>query len=67
MQTIPHYYLSIDINAEQVTKLRQQLNSMFEKQGTKLSVNDFVIKAAALASKKVPEANSSWMETHIRE
>ncbi|XP_075211073.1 dihydrolipoamide S-acetyltransferase muc [Lycorma delicatula] len=65
--TIPHYYLSVDINAEQVLNFRKQINSMYEKQNIKLSVNDFIIKATALASKKVPEANSSWMDTHIRE
>lgn len=37
-----------------------------EKQGVKLSVNDFVIKATALASKKVPEANSAWFGDYIR-
>lgn len=66
-QTIPHYYLTIDINADEVSKLRQQVNAMFEKQGIKLSVNDFIIKATALACKKVPEANSAWMDTFIRE
>lgn len=43
------------------------MNAMLEKDGVKLSYNDFVIKATALASKKIPEANSSWMDTVIRE
>ena len=50
----------------QVTKLRAQFNKKLEKDGVKLSVNDFVIKATALASKKVPEANSAWLGAHIR-
>ncbi|XP_054269137.1 dihydrolipoyllysine-residue acetyltransferase component of pyruvate dehydrogenase complex, mitochondrial-like isoform X1 [Macrosteles quadrilineatus] len=66
-QTIPHYYLTVDINVDEVLKIRTKINSLLEKQGVKLSVNDFVIKATALASKKVPEANSHWMDSVIRE
>uniref|UniRef100_A0A1B6CB53 Acetyltransferase component of pyruvate dehydrogenase complex n=1 Tax=Clastoptera arizonana TaxID=38151 RepID=A0A1B6CB53_9HEMI len=66
-QTIPHYYLSIDINIDEVSKLRNQMNTILEKDEIKLSYNDFVIKATALASKKIPEANSAWMDTIIRE
>merc|ERR1712203_975357 len=42
------------------------INATYEKEGVKLSVNDFVIKAVALACKRVPECNSAWMETFIR-
>ncbi|XP_065574509.1 dihydrolipoyllysine-residue acetyltransferase component of pyruvate dehydrogenase complex-like [Artemia franciscana] len=66
-QTIPHYYLSVDVNMDAVMKLREELNKHVEKDGYKLSVNDFVIKASALACKKVPEANSSWQDTFIRQ
>lgn len=66
-QTIPHYYLTVDIKMDAVFKLRAEFNKMMEKEGTKISVNDFVIKATALAAKKVPAANSSWQETFIRE
>ncbi|XP_069696667.1 dihydrolipoyllysine-residue acetyltransferase component of pyruvate dehydrogenase complex, mitochondrial [Periplaneta americana] len=66
-QTIPHFYLSADINMDQLLSLRQKLNKLLEKDGLKLSINDFVIKAASLACKKVPEANSAWMDTVIRE
>lgn len=66
-QTIPHYYLSTDIKMDAVFKLRAEFNKMMEKDGVKISVNDFVIKATALASKKVPAANSSWQDTFIRE
>jgi len=64
--TIPHYYLTIDVNMDQIMKLRTKFNKKLEKEGVKLSVNDFVLKATALASKKVPEANSAWMGTFIR-
>ncbi|KDR24043.1 hypothetical protein L798_09378, partial [Zootermopsis nevadensis] len=66
-QTIPHFYLSADINMDQLLSLRQKLNKLLENDGLKLSINDFIIKAASLACKKVPEANSAWMDTVIRE
>jgi len=48
-------------------KLRQEINSSYEKEGVKLSVNDFIIKAAALSCKRVPACNSAWMDTFIRQ
>ncbi|CAL1573508.1 unnamed protein product [Knipowitschia caucasica] len=66
-QTIPHYYLSVDVNMDQVLDLRKELNAEVKAQNIKLSVNDFIIKASALACLKVPECNSSWMETVIRQ
>ncbi|XP_040006711.1 dihydrolipoyllysine-residue acetyltransferase component of pyruvate dehydrogenase complex, mitochondrial [Xiphias gladius] len=66
-QTIPHYYLSVDVNMDQVLELRQELNAEVKAQNIKLSVNDFIIKASALACLKVPECNSSWMDTVIRQ
>lgn len=65
--TIPHYYLTVDVNVDQIKKLRAKFNKKLEKDGVKLSFNDFVIKACALASKKVPEANSSWHGSFIRQ
>ncbi|XP_069732760.1 dihydrolipoyllysine-residue acetyltransferase component of pyruvate dehydrogenase complex, mitochondrial [Phaenicophaeus curvirostris] len=65
-QTIPHYYLSIDVNMGEVLVLRKELNQEVSD-NIKLSVNDFIIKASALACLKVPEANSSWMDTVIRQ
>lgn len=65
-QTIPHYYLSIDVNMGEVLLVRKELNKMLDGKG-KISVNDFIIKASALACLKVPEANSSWMDTVIRQ
>lgn len=66
-QSIPHYYLSIDINMGNILKIRQQLNEELKSESIKLSVNDFLIKASALACMKVPEANSSWQDTIIRQ
>merc|ERR1719291_8713 len=66
-QTVPHYYLTVECNMEKVMKLRKEINTSYEKEGVKLSVNDFVIKAAALSCKRVPACNSSWMDTFIRQ
>jgi len=65
--TIPHYYLTVECNMEQIIKLRKEINTTYEKEGVKLSVNDFIIKAVALSCKRVPECNSAWMDTFIRQ
>ncbi|XP_078076509.1 pyruvate dehydrogenase protein X component, mitochondrial isoform X2 [Mustelus asterias] len=54
--TIPHSYASIDCNIEQVLKMRKQL----AKDNVKISVNDFIIKAAAVTLKQMPDVNSIW-------
>nr|XP_046174175.1 dihydrolipoyllysine-residue acetyltransferase component of pyruvate dehydrogenase complex, mitochondrial-like [Oncorhynchus gorbuscha] len=66
-QTIPHYYLSVDVNMDQVLGLRTELNAEVKAQNIKLSVNDFIIKASSLACLKVPEANSQWLDSVIRQ
>ncbi|KAI4331286.1 hypothetical protein MLD38_029485 [Melastoma candidum] len=58
-QTIPHYYLTVDTCVDKLMDLRSQLNSLQESSGGKrISVNDLVIKAAALALRSVPQCNS---------
>jgi pyruvate dehydrogenase E2 component (dihydrolipoamide acetyltransferase) len=64
--TIPYIYLDIEIDAEPLLALRQQLNTGLEAQGVKLSVNDFVLKACAEALRRVPAVNSSWEGNQIR-
>ena len=64
--TIPYVYLDIEIDAEPLLAIRAQLNTGLEKEGVKLSVNDFVLKACAEAFRRVPAVNSSWEGTHIR-
>uniref|UniRef100_A0A6N2NHP1 Acetyltransferase component of pyruvate dehydrogenase complex n=1 Tax=Salix viminalis TaxID=40686 RepID=A0A6N2NHP1_SALVM len=67
-QTIPHYYLTVDTCVDKLMGLRGQLNSLQESSGGKrISVNDLVIKAAALALRKVPQCNSSWTDNYIRQ
>jgi pyruvate dehydrogenase E2 component (dihydrolipoamide acetyltransferase) len=58
--TIPHFYLDIEIDAAPLLELRAQLNTALEKDGVKLSVNDFILKAAAAALRRVPAVNCSW-------
>ena len=58
-QQIPHYYLTIDCEIDALVALRKELNAR-EGADYKLSVNDFLIKALALALRKVPAANRSW-------
>merc|ERR1719339_821135 len=65
-QEIPHYYLTVECRMDKIMALRKEINATYEKEGVKLSVNDFVIKAVALACKRVPDCNSAWMETFIR-
>lgn len=72
-QTIPHYYLTSEIVLDDVLEIRERLNGLLYKEAPKgekpqkISVNDFVIKASALACIKVPEANSFFMDTFIRQ
>ncbi|PIN14648.1 Dihydrolipoamide acetyltransferase [Handroanthus impetiginosus] len=67
-QTIPHYYLTVDTCVDKLMELRSQLNSLQEATGGKrISVNDLVIKAAALALRKVPQCNSSWTNDYFRQ
>ncbi|KAG0375583.1 pyruvate dehydrogenase complex dihydrolipoamide acetyltransferase component (E2), partial [Mortierella sp. AD032] len=65
-QNVPHYYVTVELEMDKVMKLREVLNKSSEDK-YKLSVNDFIVKASALALKAVPEANSSWMNDSIRQ
>ena len=59
-QTVPHFYLRRDIRLDALLKFRSQLNKQLESRAVKLSVNDFIIKACALALQAVPAANAVW-------
>jgi len=61
--TAPHFYLTMDINMDQAIASRKALNSM---DGVKVSFNDLVVKAVAMALKQNPGVNSSWMGDFIR-
>jgi len=62
-QTVPHFYLSIDCTIDELLKIRATLNAKAD--GYRISVNDFVIRAAALALRQVPAANASWSDDAI--
>jgi len=64
-QTIPHFYLRRDIRLDALMAFRAQLNAQLAHRGVKLSVNDFIIKACALALQKVPAANAVWAGDRI--
>ena len=69
-QTVPHFYLSVDVELDALLKLRSQLNASAAKDkdgkpAFKLSVNDFVIKALAVALQQVPNANAVWAGDRI--
>ena len=63
-RSIPHFYLTIDCDVDALLDARRQVNEMSD--GIKLSVNDLVIKAVALALRKVPAANAAWTDSAIR-
>jgi len=57
---VPHFPLTIDLEIDGLLAARSKINGLLEKEGVKVSVNDLVIKAAAIALKRVPEANASY-------
>jgi pyruvate dehydrogenase E2 component (dihydrolipoamide acetyltransferase) len=60
--TIPHYQVTVSARLDKLMELREQLNAQLESQGVKLSVNDFLVRACALAMHQHPYINSSWVE-----
>ena len=63
--TIPHFYLRRSAKLDALMKFRATLNKQLEGRGVKLSVNDFIIKACALALQEVPDANAVWAGDRI--
>jgi len=64
-QTVPHFYLTVDLEIDALLAARQAINAVAEKKGTKVSVNDMVIKACAKALRDHPECNASWTEEEM--
>jgi Pyruvate/2-oxoglutarate dehydrogenase complex, dihydrolipoamide acyltransferase (E2) component, and related enzymes len=62
-QTVPHFYLTIDCRLDDLLRARKNMNTHLD--GVKISVNDFIIKAMALALRDVPDANAQWGGDHI--
>ena len=67
-QTVPHFYLTVDCQIDQLLAMRGKLNKAAPEGdgGYKISVNDFVVRATALALRQVPAANATWTDTAIR-
>jgi pyruvate dehydrogenase E2 component (dihydrolipoamide acetyltransferase) len=63
---IPHFYLEVEADVGPLLDLRLQINAGLEKDGVKLSVNDFILKGCAEALRRVPAVNASWEGTQIR-
>lgn len=59
-QQVPHFYATVEVEVDDLMALRKQINGQLEEQGIKISVNDFVMKACALAIKEHPKLNSLW-------
>ncbi len=66
MQDAPHIYLTVDVQLDALLALRKELNDSLESRGVKLSVNDMVIKALAIALEQVPECNVSFLGDQLR-
>src|SRR5215211_1664446 len=64
-QTVPHFYLTVDLEIDALLAARQAINAVAEKRGSKVSVNDMVIKACAKALRDHPECNASWTEDEM--
>ncbi|MGB8331714.1 MAG: pyruvate dehydrogenase complex dihydrolipoamide acetyltransferase [Polyangiales bacterium] len=64
-QTVPHYYLTIDVDIGPLADARDAMNRALQDAGKKVSLNDMIIKAAAVALRRVPEVNASWMGKEI--
>lgn len=64
-QTIPHYYLRRDIRIDTLEEFRGQLNARLEGRGVKISLNDLIVKACAMALQAVPDANVVWAGNRV--
>jgi pyruvate dehydrogenase E2 component (dihydrolipoamide acetyltransferase) len=59
-QQIPHFYVTVEIDVEPLLNLRKELNASLEEEGIKISVNDMLVKAAALTLRKFPNLNTHY-------
>lgn len=62
--SIPHFYLSVDCRVDRLLALRQEFNATAPR---KVSINDFIVRASALALRAVPEANVAWTDSAMRQ
>lgn len=65
-QNIPHYYITQSIEMDSITALRTELNKNEKQNGVKISINDIILKAMALALRDYPDVNVQWHGNVIR-
>ncbi len=63
---VPTFYLTVDIDMTRLTEARERMNAQLEEEGLKVSINDLLIKATALALKRHPEVNAAWHDDHVK-
>jgi len=66
LSPVPHFFLTIEVDMGRVMEARKSVNAAVEKEGDRVSVNDFVLKATAAALRKHPACNAAWHEDVIR-
>jgi len=64
-QSVPHYYIAMECNLDELARLRTKVNDAVDKE-RKVSVNDFIVKAAAKALRDVPQVNAAWHDDFVR-
>jgi pyruvate dehydrogenase E2 component (dihydrolipoamide acetyltransferase) len=63
---VPTFYLTVDVDMTRLVEARERINDQLEAEGLKVSINDLLIKATALALKRHPEVNAAWHQDHIK-
>ena len=65
--TVPHFTVTVTVNMDPLLQLRTSVNAALESEGVKLSVNDFIVRAAAVAIARHPQVNASWVGDSIQQ
>ena len=63
---VPHFFLTVDVDMSRAVDARRRVNARLEKEGVRISINDIVLKAAAVALRRHPECNAHWGGDHVR-
>lgn len=63
---VPHFFLTVDVDMSRTVDARRRFNARLEKEGVRVSINDIVLKAAAVALRRHPECNAHWGGNHVR-
>ena len=63
---VPHFFLTVDVDMSRTIDARHRVNARLEKEGVRISINDIVLKAVAVALRRHPECNAHWGGDHVR-